>query len=172
MQRPVDIKNRPRIPIPDEDPYSVAGVSSSVGPSEIMPTDRDSREQIYMQSTSYQHRRAERPPKLPPRENLYSHGIPKVNVKRCVGWILCIYMHLKLCIERRKLIIKFSMFSQPDYDDIEDDYGRGIKHPMMNEEKRSKHDDRKKYGETTMRLSLQFNKQFFFFFFKKLCYLE
>jgi len=78
LQRPVDIKNRPRIPIPDEDPYSVAGVSSSVGPSEIMSTDR---EQIYMQSTSYQHRRTERPPKLPPRENLYGHGIPKVNIK-------------------------------------------------------------------------------------------
>lgn len=25
VQRPVDIKNRPRIPIPDEDPYSIAG---------------------------------------------------------------------------------------------------------------------------------------------------
>lgn len=78
LQRPVDIKNRPRIPIPDEDPYSVAGVSSSVGPSEIMQSERDSREQIYMQSTSYQQRRAERPPKLPPRENLYGHDIPKV----------------------------------------------------------------------------------------------
>ncbi|KAL2739487.1 hypothetical protein V1477_010876 [Vespula maculifrons] len=77
LQRPVDIKNRPRIPIPDEDPYSVAGVSSSVGPSEIMQSERDSREQIYMQSTSYQQRRAERPPKLPPRENLYGHDIPK-----------------------------------------------------------------------------------------------
>ncbi|TGZ38135.1 Uncharacterized protein DBV15_09987 [Temnothorax longispinosus] len=63
LQRPVDIKNRPRIPIPDEDPYSVAGVSSS-----------------------------------------------------------------------------------PDYDDIDDDYGRAMKHPMM-EEKRSKHDDRKKYDD-------------------------
>ncbi|XP_032676620.1 uncharacterized protein LOC116846637 isoform X1 [Odontomachus brunneus] len=112
LQRPVDIKNRPRIPIPDEDPYSVAGVSSSVGgPSEIISGDRDSREQIYMQSTSYQHRRTERPPKLPPRENLYGHGIPK-----------------------------------PDYDDIEDDYTRAIKHPIM-DEKRSKHDDRKKYDD-------------------------
>ena len=24
-ERPVDIRNRPRIPVPDEDPYSVAG---------------------------------------------------------------------------------------------------------------------------------------------------
>jgi hypothetical protein len=29
VQRAVDIKNRPRIPIPDEDPYSVAGGGSS-----------------------------------------------------------------------------------------------------------------------------------------------
>lgn len=28
MQRPLDIKNRPRIPIPDEDPYSIAGNGS------------------------------------------------------------------------------------------------------------------------------------------------
>ncbi|KAI4501087.1 hypothetical protein M0802_003890 [Mischocyttarus mexicanus] len=113
LQRPVDIKNRPRIPIPDEDPYSVAGVSSSVGPSEIIQSDRDAREQIYMQSTSYQQRRAERPPKLPPRENLYGHDIPK-----------------------------------PDYDDIEDDYSRTIKPAsMVNEEKRSKNDDRKKYDD-------------------------
>lgn len=85
----MDIKNRPRIPIPDEDPYSVAGVSSSVGPSEITSADRDSREQIYIQSTSYQHRRAERPPKLPPRENLYGHGIPKVSVVKNDALQLC-----------------------------------------------------------------------------------
>ncbi|KAK2588203.1 hypothetical protein KPH14_004240 [Odynerus spinipes] len=113
LQRPVDIKNRPRIPIPDEDPYSVAGVSSSVGPSEIMQSDRDSREQIYMQSTSYQQRRGERPPKLPPRENLYGHDIPK-----------------------------------PDYDDIEDDYSRTMKPvSIVNEEKRNKNGDRKKYDD-------------------------
>lgn len=28
MHRPLDIKNRPRIPIPDEDPYSIAGNGS------------------------------------------------------------------------------------------------------------------------------------------------
>lgn len=34
VQRPLDIKNRPRIPIPDEDPYSVAeNVGSSGGSS-------------------------------------------------------------------------------------------------------------------------------------------
>ncbi|XP_011301150.1 uncharacterized protein exp [Fopius arisanus] len=78
LQRPVDIKNRPRIPIPDEDPYSVAGVSSSSGPSDGRDMGRDPRqESIYGQSSSYHQRRAERPPKLPPRENLYGHGIPK-----------------------------------------------------------------------------------------------
>ncbi|KAK0082312.1 hypothetical protein PV325_010692 [Microctonus aethiopoides] len=77
LQRPVDIKNRPRIPIPDEDPYSIAGVASSSGPSDIRESGRDTRqESIYGQSTNY-HRRAERPPKLPPRENLYGHDIPK-----------------------------------------------------------------------------------------------
>lgn len=96
LQRPVDIKNRPRIPIPDEDPYSVAGVSSSVGPSELMQSERDSREQIYMQSTSYQQRRAERPPKLPPRENLYGHDIPKV--------IICINIYIFFVIPFMKFV--------------------------------------------------------------------
>ena len=81
LQRPVDIKNRPRIPIPDEDPYSIAGVSSSIGVSEAFQQDREAREQIYAQSTSSRQRRAERPPKLPPRENLYSHDIPKVIIR-------------------------------------------------------------------------------------------
>ncbi|XP_015587621.1 uncharacterized protein LOC107264167 isoform X2 [Cephus cinctus] len=76
LQRPVDIKNRPRIPIPDEDPYSVAGVSSS-GQSEDPQTSRDTRAQVYMPSSSYHPRRPEKPPKLPPRENLYGHDIPK-----------------------------------------------------------------------------------------------
>lgn len=33
MQRPLDIKNRPRIPIPDEDPYSIAGNGGGSGGS-------------------------------------------------------------------------------------------------------------------------------------------
>lgn len=78
LQRPVDIKNRPRIPIPDEDPYSIAGVSSSIGVSESFQQDRDTRDQIYIQSTSSRQKRTERPPKLPPRENFYGHDIPKV----------------------------------------------------------------------------------------------
>lgn len=74
----MDIKNRPRIPIPDEDPYSVAGVSSSGPNDRLQVSSRLEREQIYIQSASIQHRRGERPPKLPPRENLYGHDIPKV----------------------------------------------------------------------------------------------
>lgn len=33
VQRPLDIKNRPRIPIPDEDPYSIAGNGGGSGGS-------------------------------------------------------------------------------------------------------------------------------------------
>lgn len=33
VQRPLDIRNRPRIPIPDEDPYSVAGNGGGSGSS-------------------------------------------------------------------------------------------------------------------------------------------
>lgn len=29
-ERPVDIRNRPRIPVPDEDPYSVAGEENTL----------------------------------------------------------------------------------------------------------------------------------------------
>ncbi|XP_043284503.1 uncharacterized protein exp isoform X2 [Venturia canescens] len=116
LQRPVDIKNRPRIPIPDEDPYSVAGVSSSSGPSEALNAARDPREQIYVQSGTYQPRRGERPPKLPPRENLYGHDI--------------------------------SHIPKPDYDDIEDDYGTNHRQAVIvNEEKKSKKNDSKKYDD-------------------------
>jgi len=56
--RSVDIRNRPRIPVPDEDPYSVAGSSGSSGVRE---------------------RSKDKPPKLPPRDNsIYGpHNTPK-----------------------------------------------------------------------------------------------
>jgi len=58
-ERPVDIRNRPRIPVPDEDPYSVAGSGSS-GSSGVRERSKD------------------KPPKLPPRDSIYgSHNIPK-----------------------------------------------------------------------------------------------
>jgi len=58
-ERPVDIRNRPRIPVPDEDPYSVAGSGSS-GSSGLRERSKD------------------KPPKLPPRDSIYGpHNIPK-----------------------------------------------------------------------------------------------
>ena len=60
VERPVDIRNRPRIPVPDEDPYSVAGSSGSSGVRE---------------------RSKDKPPKLPPRDSIYGgHNIPKVSL--------------------------------------------------------------------------------------------
>ncbi|KAK9505280.1 hypothetical protein O3M35_009370 [Rhynocoris fuscipes] len=63
----VDIRNRPRIPVPDEDPYSVAsnggGSSGSSGGS------------VHQGGPP---RRSDKPPKLPPRDNNpYPHHIPK-----------------------------------------------------------------------------------------------
>lgn len=70
VKRTVDIKNRPRIPIPDEDPYSIAGANMVAA----------TREQLMMQTAA---RRGDKPPKLPPRDpsNPYPHDIPKVNTR-------------------------------------------------------------------------------------------
>ncbi|KAJ8941437.1 hypothetical protein NQ318_016069 [Aromia moschata] len=79
VQRVLDIKNRPRIPIPDEDPYSVAGNGSgSSGSSGFAGGSvAATREQLILQSQQHTQRRSEKPPKLPPRENMYPHDIPK-----------------------------------------------------------------------------------------------
>lgn len=86
VQRAVDIRNRPRIPIPDEDPYSVAGNGSGSSGSNTSGPMMSSngppagyvaatREQLLLQ----QARRSDKPPKLPPRDNVaYPHDIPKV----------------------------------------------------------------------------------------------
>ncbi|XP_055645339.1 uncharacterized protein LOC129781784, partial [Toxorhynchites rutilus septentrionalis] len=81
--RPVDIKNRPRIPIPDEDPYSVAGNgggssgSSGLGASGSGMVGA-SRDHLMQGVGQPMQRRSEKPPKLPPRDNLYaSHEIVK-----------------------------------------------------------------------------------------------
>jgi hypothetical protein len=93
VQRPVDIKNRPRIPIPDEDPYSEAGNSASSSGSsgsgsgsggsagEGVGRDRvaATREQLLIQSQQFGTRRSEKPPKLPPRDNNYHNDMPKVS---------------------------------------------------------------------------------------------
>lgn len=75
VHRPLDIKNRPRIPIPDEDPYSTAGGSSgssgfgasgSFGDSSgRAPSSRD---QQLIQAKHSGNKRSEKPPKLPPRD--------------------------------------------------------------------------------------------------------
>ncbi|TRY71598.1 hypothetical protein TCAL_03422 [Tigriopus californicus] len=54
---PPDIRNRPRIPIPDEDPYSIAGSGSSGS------SGNGNRE-----------RSRDKPPKLPPRDNNAIYG--------------------------------------------------------------------------------------------------
>ncbi|ETN66317.1 hypothetical protein AND_001912 [Anopheles darlingi] len=86
VQRPVDIKNRPRIPIPDEDPYSVAGNgggssgSSGFGASGsgLVAASREHLMQQGVQPMGGGQRRSEKPPKLPPRDNLYAtHEIGK-----------------------------------------------------------------------------------------------
>jgi hypothetical protein len=70
-----DIRNRPRIPIPDEDPYSVAGSGSS-GSSGSHNGNTNSNGN----STTIKDRRStDKPPKLPPRDNgIYGSNIPKV----------------------------------------------------------------------------------------------
>lgn len=94
VQRPLDIKNRPRIPIPDEDPYSIAssnvngsgssGSSGGYGLGNGLGNGHANghgvvaatREQLMMQMGQ---RRGDKPPKLPPRENGYGPAdIPKV----------------------------------------------------------------------------------------------
>ena len=63
----MDIRNRPRIPVPDEDPYSVAGSGSS-GSSGVRERSKD------------------KPPKLPPRDSIYGpQNIPKVRRERELG---------------------------------------------------------------------------------------
>ncbi|XP_073958359.1 uncharacterized protein [Choristoneura fumiferana] len=84
VQRPMDIKNRPRIPIPDEDPYSIAtntangsgsSGSSGYGLGNGHGVVAATREQLMMQMGQ---RRGDKPPKLPPRETGYGPAdIPK-----------------------------------------------------------------------------------------------
>lgn len=87
----VDIKNRPRIPIPDEDPYSnpygngggssgssgfgASGSSGEIGRERVAAT----RDKLLLQTQQQLNKRSEKPPKLPPRDNsIYHHDMPKV----------------------------------------------------------------------------------------------
>lgn len=73
-----DIRNRPRIPIPDEDPYSVAGSGSS-GSSHNGNTNAN------VNGSNKDRRTTDKPPKLPPRDNgIYGSNIPKVSYLTCV----------------------------------------------------------------------------------------
>lgn len=84
VKRAVDIRNRPRIPIPDEDPYSIAGAGSGASSGSSSGTAAvigngglvaATREQLLAQQRG---RTTDKPPKLPPRDNaLYPHDIPK-----------------------------------------------------------------------------------------------
>lgn len=140
MQRLVDIKNRPRIPIPDEDPYSVAGnggessgssgfgggAASGPAPGMVAAT----REHLLLQSQQLQQRRSDKPPKLPPRENIYPHDIPKVSFRTQPLYLPT---------------TKTYMFLQPDYDDIEDETTRLKPFPSSRGKDKSKD---KKYGKS------------------------
>lgn len=79
MHRQFDIKNRPRIPVPDEDPYSNCNEIDSSGSSGFGASGiygHIAREQhMMMQSHNYPQLRREKPPKLPPRENTYHHDL-------------------------------------------------------------------------------------------------
>jgi hypothetical protein len=141
VQRPLDIKNRPRIPIPDEDPYSeAAGSASSSGSSGLGGSgsagegngSRDigsvvaaTREQLLIQSQGL--KRSEKPPKLPPRDNLYP-GALKVSVKLQTAW------------NRSNDNLNLP---QPDYDDIEDE----THVPNKPRGKSDKGKEHKKFGE-------------------------
>ncbi|XP_049773048.1 uncharacterized protein LOC126161331 isoform X2 [Schistocerca cancellata] len=118
VKRPVDIRNRPRIPIPDEDPYSVAGSGGSSGgssgggaggvgggPGGVVAAARD--QLIQQQQAS----RRDRPPKLPPRDTAYPQDIPK-----------------------------------PDYDDVDED-NRLKPFPSSRSSGRDKAKDSKKYDD-------------------------
>lgn len=80
-----DIRNRPRIPIPDEDPYSVAGSGSSGSSSHNGNSSSNgngpSNSNAVIGSSST--KRADKPPKLPPRDSgIYGSNIPKVGPPR------------------------------------------------------------------------------------------
>lgn len=118
VYRAFDIRNRPRIPIPDEDPYSIAGneidssASSGFGTSGIYGQVAATREQFLMQQQQQQqhsHRRSEKPPKLPPRDNLYGHhelsSMIKVNTQNINLYIMEFVTHkYYLCAKTVKFV--------------------------------------------------------------------
>lgn len=133
VQRPLDIKNRPRIPVPDEDPYSIAGNGGGSSGSSGFGASGSSgeigrvaatREQLLLQTQQKGNKRSEKPPKLPPRDNLYPQ-VSKVNS----------------IVTEQVLLIKLILPLQPDYDDIEDE-----NRVKLSRGKSDKGKDNKKYG--------------------------
>merc|ERR550534_3122440 len=80
-QRPahIDIRNRPRIPIPDEDPYSIAGSGSSGASSGNGGQANGSGGSGGNTGGNGSERSRDKPPKLPPRDNngYSANGMPK-----------------------------------------------------------------------------------------------
>ncbi|KAJ6642233.1 hypothetical protein Bhyg_07180 [Pseudolycoriella hygida] len=99
MERPINVKSRPRLPIPDEDPYYIPGtvmtritdssdsgyggitVNSSINSNRALNNATDGlgqiispRDQFYQSSTKGN----EKPPQLPPREGnaIYPQNLP------------------------------------------------------------------------------------------------
>ncbi|XP_045024052.1 uncharacterized protein LOC116929374 isoform X7 [Daphnia magna] len=73
-----DIRNRPRIPIPDEDPYSVAGSGSSGSSSHNGNINNGNGSAPANSNGVVGTKRGDKPPKLPPRDNgIYGSNIPK-----------------------------------------------------------------------------------------------
>lgn len=102
VRLPLDIKNRPPAKIPDEkiDPYAITSESAASSSFGIYGHSKSS-----MLIPSQSHRR-DKPPKLPPRDNIYAHrdisnGPSKVTI-------------CKFCFPANK----FNFF-QSDYDEIE-----------------------------------------------------
>lgn len=94
VQRSVDIKNRPKIPIPDEDPYSEAGNSaSSSGSSGLGGSSAEriaataARDQLILRAQQ-NGKRSDKPPKLPPRDNMYHQDKPKLLKVNDLNWSL------------------------------------------------------------------------------------
>ena len=74
----IDIRNRPGIPIPDEDPYSIAGSGSSGGSSGNGNGVRD-RERSRANKEP-------RPPELPPRDGGQYGTKPSSRVNKMISY--------------------------------------------------------------------------------------
>jgi hypothetical protein len=117
VKRAIDIRNRPRIPIPDEDPYSVAGSGGSSGSSGVGTGTTGTgngtgmvaatREQLLQQQQQLLQRRSDKPPKLPPRDNNYPHDIPKVSKS---NRMMTIVTDLRLTFEPHFLVVSNRTF--------------------------------------------------------------